>query len=123
MPSIATAPAPDFARQQYENLLSLDIRVGTVVRAEPHSGSRKPMHVLTIDFGGNVGIKTTSAQITQNYPDPSTLIGSQIAAVVNMPGKRIAGVKSEVLLLAATDPSGSILLIPERKAENGVSVR
>lgn len=81
------------------------------------------MHILRIDFGPDIGIKTTSAQLTQNYPNPDVLVGRQIAAVLNLPVKLIAGIKSEVLLLAATNPGGSILLVTDKQTQNGLAVR
>ncbi len=113
----------DTSFASYEELHHLKIRIGTIVSAEPNAKARKPMYVLRIDFGAEIGVKTTSAMITENYPDPSLLIGRQIAAVTNFPVKHIAGIRSEVLLLAATDPSGSILLVPESVTQDGVAVR
>jgi tRNA-binding protein len=108
---------------QYEDLLRLNLRIGTILSAEPNVRARKPMHILRIDFGPDIGIKTTSAQLTQNYPNPDVLVGRQIAAVLNLPVKLIAGIKSEVLLLAATNPGGSILLVTDKQTQNGLAVR
>lgn len=114
-----TAPA----RTQYDTLIDLNIRVGTVTSAEPHARARKPMHILRVDFGPEIGAKTICAQVTEWYPYPADLVGRQIAAVLNLPLKSIGGIRSEALLLAATDPRGSILLVTGRQAQNGVAVR
>lgn len=111
------------AKASYDELVHLEIRIGTIIGAKPNERARKPMYILNIDFGAEIGIMTTSAMITENYADPAQLIGRQIAAATNMPIKIIAGVKSEVLLLAATDTSGSILLVPDKPTSVGVVVR
>ena len=99
----------------------VDIRIGTVLSVVQNAKSRKPAFVLRVDFG-TLGIKTTSAQITENY-HPEELIGQQVAAVVNFPPKAVAGVKSEVLLLAAVcEKNGTILLQPKSTTENGAKV-
>lgn len=101
----------------YEDFTRIDMRVGTILNAVLNLKAKTPAYVLTIDFG-EAGIKESSAQITQNYT-PEKLIGRQIVAVINFPPKRVAGVKSEVLVLAAICPTGgTILLQPERPVNN-----
>lgn len=102
----------------YVDFCKLDIRVGTVLSAVANAKAIKPMYVIEIDFG-EVGVLRSSAQLTQNYA-PEELVGKQLAAVVNFPPKRIAGVESKVLVLAAVDgPKGSVLLTPTLPVSNG----
>ena len=102
-----------------EDLERVDIRVGTVTAAAPLEGSRKPAITLDIDFGPELGIKRSSAQLTVLY-EPATLIGRQVAAVVNLPPRRIAGFELEVLTLGFPDASGAVVLIePERPVPDG----
>jgi len=97
----------------------VDIRAGTVLTAEPNPGARRPAYVLTIDFGPGIGVKTSSAQLVDLYR-PEDLVGTQVAAVVNLPPRRVAGVKSEVLVLGFPDEAGRVVLIrPERPVPNG----
>lgn len=103
----------------FEEFLSLDLRVGTVLKAEPLQGAIKPAFRMEIDFGAEIGMKRSSGQYTVNYK-PEDLVGRQIIAVVNFPPRRIAGFMSEVLVLAAPDPSGAhVLLAVERAVQNG----
>jgi tRNA-binding protein len=104
-----------------EDLLSLDVRVGTIVSAEPLPGARKPALALRIDFG-ELGTRASTAQITDLY-DPAELVGLQVVAVVNFPPKKVAGVTSEVLVLAADNGRGEhAILIPERPVPDGAKV-
>ena len=97
----------------------LDIRVGTVLDAQPLAGARKPAYALTIDFGAEIGVKASSAQITVHYA-PDQLIGRQVCAVVNFPPRRIAGFQSEVLTLGMPDADGAVVLVrPDLAVPNG----
>lgn len=101
---------------------ALDMRTGTIVSAELFPEARKPAYKLTIDFGPELGLKRSSAQLTARYA-PEELNGKQIVAVVNFPPKRIAGFMSEVLVLGVPDKNGeTILLTPESPVEDGVRV-
>lgn len=102
-----------------EDFERLDIRVGTVVDAQPFPEARKPAIKLSIDFGGEIGVKASSAQITIHYT-PDTLIGRQVCAVVNFPPRRIGPFLSEVLTLGLPDSQGGIVLIrPDFKVPDG----
>jgi tRNA-binding protein len=105
-----TTAAPETAAIGFDDFLKVDVRVGTVVSAAPNPAARKPAYVLAVDFGPAIGRKTTSAQLTELYT-PDQLLGRQVAAVVNFPPKRIAGVKSEVLVLGFPDAQGHVVLV------------
>lgn len=102
-----------------DDFLNVDIRVGTVIKAEEFPEARKPAYKLQIDFGDEIGVKKTSAQITVHYT-PETLVGRQVLAVVNFPPRQIGPVRSEVLTLGLSDENGAIVLIsPDQKVPNG----
>ena len=100
------------------DFMKLDIRVGTILAAKAFEKARKPAYQLEIDFGAEIGVKNSSAQITELY-DPSDLTGKKVVAVVNFPPRRIADFISDVLVLGAYNEDGVILLIPDRQAKNG----
>jgi tRNA-binding protein len=103
----------------WEDFARIDIRVGTIVRAEPNAGARKPALTLWIDFGAELGEKKSSAQLTRHYTSP-TLLGRQVAAVVNFPPRQIGQVLSEVLVLGFPDTDGEVVLIaPDLPVPNG----
>lgn len=104
----------------FEYFSKVEIRIGTVRRAEPNAAARVAAYVLEIDFGP-YGTKTASAQLTERYA-AEDLVGQQVAAVVNLPPKRVAGVKSEVLVLAAVDAAGTTLLGPTGAVADGTLI-
>jgi tRNA-binding protein len=106
---------------EFEDFLKVGMAIGTIIAAEWNTKAQKPAYKLQIDFG-DLGVKLSSAQITENYT-PENLIGQQIVAVMNFLPKRIAGVKSEVLILGAVcSEKGIILLKPSLKVQNGTRI-
>lgn len=99
----------------------VDMRVGTIVTANDFPEARNPAYILEIDFGEEIGIKKTSAQITKLYTKEE-LIGQQVVAVVNFPKKQIASIMSECLILGAVDNKEVTLLQPGLKAKNGLKI-
>lgn len=93
----------------YDDFLKVDIRLGVIIDAQPFEKARKPAYKIEINFGPEIGIKKTSAQVTVNY-QPQDLLGKKVMAVVNFPTKNIAGFESEVLLLGFADEHGAIVL-------------
>ena len=103
----------------FDDFLKVDIRVGTIVEAKNFPQARKPSYQLLIDFGPEIGIKRSGAQITAFY-DTASLVGRQVLAVVNFPPRQIANFFSEALTLGLETDAGVVLLQPERAVENGV---
>jgi tRNA-binding protein len=97
----------------------VDIRVGTVIQAEPYPEARKPAIKLWVDFGPEIGVKKTSAQLTVHYT-PQALLGRQVAAVVNFPPRQIGKFMSEILVLGMPDAQGAVVLLaPDQAVPNG----
>ena len=112
----AAPAAPTIA---FDDFLRVDIRVGTIVAAEPFPEARKPAYKLTIDFGDVIGRKRSSVQITTHYA-LDELVGRQVAAVVNFPPRQIGPFMSEVLTLGFPDENGEVVLIsPDKPVPNG----
>ncbi len=105
----------------FEDFKKLDIRAGTIIEAKPFEKARKPAYQLKVDLGDCLGIKNSSAQITQRY-EPEDLVGKQVLAVVNFPPLQIANFFSEVLVLGIYGEEGVVLLQPDAPVKNGDSV-
>ena len=102
----------------FDDFMKLDIRVGTIVEARVFQKARRPAYQLRIDFGEELGVKKSSAQITDHYA-PEELIGRQVLAVVNFPPRQIADFMSEVLVLGTYSEGGVVLITPDKPVKNG----
>ena len=106
----------------YEDFRKVQIHVGTILSVKNNEKARQPALVLEVDFGNNIGIKTSSAKI-RDYYNSENLLGKQIIAVCNFPTKNIAGIVSEVLILGAVETDEKVVLLhPSEKVENGLEV-
>ena len=106
----------------YDIYDKVDIRVGTVISVKKNEKARKPSLVVEVDFGKDIGIKQSSAQITHYYNEEN-LVGKQVIGICNFPEKNIAGIKSQFLLLGSIDVEGKVTLLhPSQKAENGLPI-
>ena len=102
----------------FDDFMKLDIRAGTITDAKVFEKARKPAYKLKVDFGEEIGVKNSSAQITDFYK-PEDLIGRQVLAVVNFPPRQIADFMSEVLVLGTYSEGGVVLVTPDRTVKNG----
>lgn len=117
--ALPDADAPAAAAISFDEFLKVDIRVGTVVAVLPFPEARKPALKLEIDFGPAIGRKKSSAQIVEHY-DPATLVGRQVAAVVNFPPRQVGKFMSEVLVVGFPDAAGAVVLFsPDRPVRDG----
>tara|TARA_Y100000817_G_scaffold310302_1_gene300732 strand:- start:577 stop:912 length:336 start_codon:yes stop_codon:yes gene_type:complete len=106
----------------YEDFKKVIIKVGTVLEVKKNEKARKPSLIVKVDFGKEIGIKQSSAQIT-NYYNEQNLLGKQVIGVCNFPTKNIAGIVSEVLILGAIEKDGKVVLVhPSQKTENGLDI-
>jgi len=106
----------------YEDYNKVEIKVGTVLSVSKNEKARKPSLVVEVDFGGKIGVKKSSAQITHYYNEQN-LVGKQVIGVCNFPKKNIAGIVSEVLILGAIEKDGKVVLVhPSQKVENGLEI-
>ena len=106
---------------EFNDFMKVSMHTGTIVSATLNKKARNPAYVMQIDFGDELGMKTTSAQITNNY-DLDSLPGKQVIAVTNCPALRVAGVISEVLVLGVATADGVVLLGPDRSVGNGLRI-
>lgn len=102
----------------FDDFMKLDIRVGTITEAKVFEKARKPAYQLMVDLGGEIGLKRSSAQITEHYK-PEELVGKQVLAVVNFPPRQIADFMSEILVLGTYSEGGVVLIAPDKKVKNG----
>ena len=102
----------------FDDFLKLDIRVGTIIEASNFENAKRPAYKLKIDFGDDLGIKKSSAQITDKY-NLNELIGKKVLAVVNFPRRQIADYMSEVLVLGTYSEGGVVLITPDKETKNG----
>ena len=106
----------------YNDFDQIDIRVGTVISVKKNEKARKPSLVIEVDFGKEIGIKQSSAQITHYYNEEN-LKGKQVVGICNFPEKNIAGIVSQVLILGSIDKEGKVILLhPSQESENGLPV-
>ena len=106
----------------YEDFKKIKIKIGTVLEVKKNERARKPSLVIKVDFGKDIGIKQSSAQITHYY-NSDNLVGKQVIGVCNFPDKNIAGVISEVLILGAIENDGKVVLVhPSQKTDNGLDI-
>jgi tRNA-binding protein len=104
---------------EFDDFLKVDIRAGTILSAKLNPKAKKPAYEIDVDFGDELGTKKSSAQLTENYSEED-LIGLQICAVINFAPRRVAGVKSEVLILAIVcSDNGTVLIQPNKPVSNG----
>jgi len=104
-----------------DDFLKLDIRAGRIIRACPFAKARKPAYQLWVDFGDEIGVKQSSAQITDCYT-PEDLVGRQVLGVVNFPPRQVADFQSEVLVLGVYAEQGVVLIRPDQPVQNGVKL-
>ena len=102
----------------FEDFIKLDIRVGTIIEAKVFEKAKRPAYQLKVDLGEEIGIKKSSAQITEVYK-PEDLIGKQVLAVVNFPPRQIADFMSEILVLGTYSKDGVVLVTPDKEVTNG----
>ncbi len=106
----------------FEDFTALDLRVGTVLQAQELPKARVPAIKMNIDFGEEIGIKQSSAQITKRYT-PEAMVGKQVVAIVNFPPRRVAGFKSEVLVIGGVPEEGDVILLtPDQHVPNGTKI-
>ena len=106
----------------YDSFDKVDVRIGTVISVKKNEKARKPSLIIEVDFGNEIGIKQSSAQITHYYNEEN-LVGKQVIGVCNFPEKNIAGVISQFLILGAIEKDGKVVLVhPSQKSENGLPI-
>ncbi|MEN7342104.1 MAG: tRNA-binding protein [Pseudomonadota bacterium] len=106
----------------WQDFAKIELRAGTIVSAEPFAEARKPAYILKVDFGDDIGVLKSSAQITTHYT-PESLIGKQVTAVVNFPDKQIGPIRSQCLVTGFYKADGSVVLaVPDQAVENGAKL-